>query len=465
MSDENVSYGIQLPLDQLESELFAEDQVKRQYCLDEKIKKLFCGDDPNCIEWKPNDGFRMWEKPSFYSDIKCNDDKECDNNNPWYPQCKKNGNGDKVCAYDPDPNDIIPGTCQIISKNKCLSMSEFPYDCSDSGCTDKLNTSAPYYEWHITNMNPCGDSNTCPGPGQSCIEGKCTCSTNNDCFGSDKCINGTCQGGGRCVIGNYALKRWCSYPNSRCQKNDDGTYPPECNTDDSIIGGLSNIRPGLVDVPPWFYDDRTGNCYMTKQYCDRFNMNYNKPSCSKDSDCNPDEKCFEGNCTGPGSNCSQKSSVGDYVVDFTIGSTLFYLFQHKFKCKESFEWLNFSTLPTSIEKCVDIKKMFTKELMSDKFINGIPLYLITWKDKSLDDRFELGFIYNDIKKKFPNILKKIKGFWYVSMKTKDIPKENNKDIKRIYVTLARSKEMTKSFVNVVNNTKSFDKQMLEKIFL
>lgn len=52
---------------------------------------------------------------------------------------------------------------------------------------------------------------------------------------------------GKCVYGNFALRKWCELPDMR----------------------RFEVVPGVTDVHPFAYDEHTGKCSLTREYCEK----------------------------------------------------------------------------------------------------------------------------------------------------------------------------------------------------
>lgn len=70
---------------------------------------------------------------------------------------------------------------------------------------------------------------------------------------------------GQCVLALNQLKTWCEMPWTR-------PGPPNSKDDSPAAGKLSLedrilLHPQTRMHPPFYYDDRSGKCYMTKDYC------------------------------------------------------------------------------------------------------------------------------------------------------------------------------------------------------
>lgn len=86
---------------------------------------------------------------------------------------------------------------------------------------------------------------------------------------------------GKCVYGNFVLRKWCTSPSER----------------------RDEVVPGVTDVHPFAYDEHTGKCGLTREYCER-DM----------------QESYEVDSKGRG-NCY--STTGQSVGEFFLGKTVF----------------------------------------------------------------------------------------------------------------------------------------------
>ena len=166
-------------------------------------------------------------------------------------RCQKVAATDKGIRYIPKDNhriypchrglkDCQHGQCKIVTKEKCESLSQLPFD-KDTG---KDMVKIPC---HTTPPTPCPQHLTCDSKTNTCIP---------------KYPYLEFNGHGQCVYGNFALLKWCKFPKARRLKEE----------------------PGVTDVPPFHYNTITGKCEITKDYCDRMGVSYkldakNRPTC------------------------------------------------------------------------------------------------------------------------------------------------------------------------------------------
>lgn len=149
--------------------------------------------------------------------------------------------------------DCEHGRCVISSKELCMKKSQLPYDSLGN-----------------------------ERDGEPCIDGKClnnkVCGKNNKCYSRKPYLE---FHDGKCVYGNFVLRKWCEIPSSRRPE-------PE---------------PGVTDVTPFVYDVTTGKCSISKPYCEK-DM---KVSYKVDEDGRP--TCY--------------SSTGQLAGEFFLGKTIF----------------------------------------------------------------------------------------------------------------------------------------------
>jgi len=491
MSDEN-KCGTYTSIDLAESMSYATSKVLYEYCSDPNLLKLICTtdegkplNDTNCLLWKKDDNLQSWKESTKLSSKKCDTDSDC-RSSRLFNKCISSDDGN-YCGCTTSTHKA--GTCEIRTEEKCMSESALPYVCDDNSCEDikpkqypditnqedctkagKIwtpasdddpdskavceDTQKDYLEWRLNDALPCNnETNQCKNP-KNCSNGKCTCTSDDDCWGSGVCTKGFCTGGGRCIYGNSYSRKYCENPISRCAPVD-GNYPDECK------GGPTKV--GVTDVPPFRYDVHSGKCFITPKYCSRFNvdyMNFGK-DCTQDSDCydsggvcdSETRKCLTSN-----GKCDDSQSVGDIIVNNTIGKTLFALIKNLGKCSKesfvkesSFDWLDFAKIPEEINESIDEKYVLTKEVIKKDLIPGINFYVMTCKFPPYNVSYQkVGFIGNEIKKKFPFIVKKKNGEQYLHMKKKNIHK-NEKHLKTIYFYVAKSKNLLNLFIEKANN--------------
>jgi hypothetical protein len=458
--------------------------------------------------WKENKKMQQWSTPSYRSEHLCSNDGDCEKV-LGAPNCLLNPvTNNKVCSFVPNTNS---GTCVVNTEKLCLSSSKIPYicdtksckiitekqkcdnantckskkcnngfcscslpsDCDSNKCQDGICQTPPntqYTEWRsdIT----CSDSEPCPNGLNCSSQNKCEgCRTSEDCPGASTCDSGVCTGG-RCILGNWALKQWCEQPLSRCQPNDDGTYPDSCN-------GSSN-SPGVTDIPPFAYNPKTGKCHITKKYCDYFSLGYDSPvtcknnedcgnnricnmqlgedigichplTCENDNDCGGKETiCSGGFCTGPTSDCYK--NVGQDIGEFIYGKTIFrWFFMNHGKCNESYEpkklpeQLNnlFRNFPEKVVVKADQQDMIRKKIIYKNYVGNINLYYIEWKDKTKGTGVDASEVY----KEFPNTIFKQKDKKVVIIKKADVIKEKDPKLKKLYLTLNSLIFFDNMFVN------------------
>lgn len=523
---------------------YACDQINRLKCNDVEVQNQVCAiQGQNCLQWKQNDNMRIWNTPSLVTSKKCTpstvigDCKDQSGASECVPVKNSKGETEHFCGYKPtlgfgpnaDPvSGIQSGKCHVIDQETCSKYSKSPFTCTESGCKFIKNATGAYTEWSpyagmCDDGRTCSTDSDCPQgnfcrlnssqelvcrlqggssclPGSTCINGVCSCdstttSPNPDdlCPGTSTCNNGLCtttlddptNPTGQCVLGNFINKEWCENPQSRCAPDSSGNYPKECHG--------STSSPGITDVPPFFYNDKIGQCFMTKDYCSFFDMEYTGTTCTPqaDSDGKPTKSdctntqwdiCVpnsdgSGNCVGPGVECNL--NTGDDIAQFIVGKTLFALFsgrhcdlykhphelklntkstpkgkgvdKHKGlntqeKLMDIFKQLN--NLPQTLESLADPKMIASKKLLQKDFVPGIDLYLITWKPEAgiKPNNIRVGFDINQVKAKYPNMISKNKGLLHIKINKKDIGID--KGIKRMYLTLGTLDSMS---INIANN--------------
>ncbi len=119
---------------------------------------------------------------------------------------------DFYCPLGVSGCDEAAGNCKFLTKDSCLAQSG---DFKDQGQGTK-----PYLEWHPE------------------LVGAKTSSGENI---------------GKCVMGNFSLRDWCENPHSR---------------------RAGQFVAGVTNVPPFNYNQTTGICEMTKDYCKYMGVGY-----------------------------------------------------------------------------------------------------------------------------------------------------------------------------------------------
>jgi hypothetical protein len=147
------------------------------------------------------------------------------------------------------------GHCKIATKNKCDSISQLPFDPVSGNSYSKITCSKEI---------DCQSNFTCNPKSKTCIPKNPYLEFRD----------------GKCVYGNFALMKWCKFPNQRRLKGE----------------------VGVTDVPPFKYDPTTGKCEITKDYCDWMGISYK-------IDHNGEPTCY--------------SQTGQQIGEFLLGKTIF----------------------------------------------------------------------------------------------------------------------------------------------
>ena len=184
----------------------------------------------------------------------CKDSWVLDSKHQQYP-CPQ---GVKDCDF---------GHCKVGSKARCQELSATPYN-------DETGEDWP--------LETCVDATSVCPDGKKCME---TQDENGDSI--FKCVEpkmylewrepDASNPNGRCIYGNFPLRKWCKHPSKRR---------------DSPI-------PGVTNVPPFRYEEDTGKCFITPQYCDYMKVDWNAEN----------QEC--------------ELSVGDWIGEFFLGRTIF----------------------------------------------------------------------------------------------------------------------------------------------
>lgn len=535
-------YGTITSVDIATAYAYACDRINMEKCNDSEAQAKVCAHKGlNCLKWKQNDSMRIWNPPSLITQKECTEDTKVHDckDQSGAPDCIKNilpsPAPQLVCGYKPAlgfgkdavEGGIQSGKCHIIDKQTCIKYSKLPYTCDATECKFIKDAKGAYTEWSpyagMCNDNrSCIEDTDCPQgnycmlnsamqftcqlqggstcqPGSVCDNGVCTCKNSEGkddddlCAGTSVCTEGLCSTSlgnvpvGQCILGNFINKQWCENPQSRCAPDDSGNFPSECQG--------SSTQKGVTDVPPFFYNNKIGQCFMTKDYCTFFDLDiYSGKSCTPQigpdgeftkSTCTntPWDICYPrqdsggkiGDCTGPGAKCSP--SAGESFGEFLVGKTLFAAFSGKHcdlykhphelaKSKEQSkvqdtDWKNkllnifkqFANLPKTLETIADPSLVESKKLLQKDFTPGINLYLITWKPEAdiKPANIRVGFDVNQVRNKYPQIIYKRNGLLYIKINKKDIT--NDKALKRLYLALGTLDWMTINISNMFLNSK------------
>lgn len=268
----------------------------------------------------------------------------------------------------------------------------------------------------------------CPPGATGCFDGKCIITSSNECskhslypystdtdatpidnpnkipyleFRSDKRYP---QAGERCYFGNSELKKWCLSPGAR--------------------------KPPDDKAPPFGYDSTSGQCFVSKDYCDNKGLNYSKPDVGVNID-------GIGTTTNYGGTCYE--TTGIKIAETLFGETL--------------------TRGIAANCNILSDKNFKKNLKcvyKDYISKGINLYIFEYSDEALKihpdyKRIQLGFLADELKKNYPEIIEKKDGRLYIS-----IPKDKLRDRKywKIYNTLQFREPFLKKYFNIALDNKN-----------
>ena len=427
-------------VDILSALAYARDQINKLKCNDPDIIKAACAKSQTqqCIKWKDDDSGRLWDHVCKRGDKLCSTDDDCKVGSQGLNQCLEDPRTNKkVCSYCTIGEES--GHCHIVAPDTCSNspsdggVSLLPYTCDQNGECKSLSKDelkkGMYSEWHADPSK---------------------------------------ENGGQCVFGNFLLKQWCENPKSRCVADKDGKYPPQCKEDDNT--------PGVTDVPPFAYNSSTGTCSMTNSYCDRFGMDFTKSkACTTDKDCEGDTMCYKDTisnssyCVGPESECTE--STGQKIGEFFVGKTLFRMFKSDVQCdfysnKASTSkgtinnmFRQFDNAPSMIRSPADPRDVEKKVLVGKDFAGpGINMYTIHWKpDSGITPMVQTGFLANEVKRRYPRLVKKRKGRRYIEINKNAI--KGNKDIKRMYLSIFTKGWLMQNFMDAVSIGKTMKQSM------
>ena len=240
------------------------------------------------------------------------------------------------CVPDPSkPENGCPnGTCNIISKDFCetIGNSDYPYKTDVSGT---IKPGAKEFD----QLKPF------------------------IAFRNDKC-----------VFANPLSKRWCISPVSRQQ----------------------NFQHGVTDVPPFSFDDSTGKCSMSEDYCNWMGKDFDSS---------------KGDCV---------ESTGQQIGEFILGNTIFRFFNDLVKKRQDGCFYNvekdtnqtdLNTITNSepykqfkesyqkLDECkflIDDRFVKNKTLIQKNFLPNVNLYMVEWNDK-VDEHITYSFLESEIK--------------------------------------------------------------------
>ncbi len=334
MSTKNRTFtGAPTNIDLAKSVVFANEQISRIKCRDRDILKSICNkftERSDCdaykdLEWNQESSDKgVWTMPYYSPDSseKCETDPSsggsklidgkcgCMTNEDCLgtdkivaqrsPFCiavkcqfKSVSDQDFINVTDTSTNpidicgnkinifDFQYGMCKIASKELCNNSSKLPY--KESGCSEEKRLTGE------CRVNPSAVVPTsCKNPDDDDDKDK------DPCKGIDTStyLEWDSQTNS-CIMGNHALKKYCEYPATRlgCAKcpteGQENCNSTTCDISDCGEDGrdkLGRIGGGVVDVPSFYYTDNgknlgsktTGSCFMTPDYCFRFNTRPSK---------------------------------------------------------------------------------------------------------------------------------------------------------------------------------------------
>lgn len=354
--------GLITPLDFLHATMYAMDRIKKEKCQDPDILKQYPG-----LLWKTDEQHRIYPCPSASLE---------------------------GCEH---------GKCHIANGSTCKSVSQLPYDAKTG---EKLPTMA---------CNKDDDCKVMPY-NAVCLDGKDgkTCQPKYS-YVEWRASTGATAGApidpdGKCIFGNFALKRWCEVPSQR---------RPE------------SMR-GVTDVPPFSYDPDKGKCSITKDYCKWMGVSF------KDSDKYGRPDCYE-------------TAIQKFFEDFVMGKTIFRgLEKGAQKIGKLFE--GFNSLPQTVEKIADKRYVESYKLLGENFAGkGIHLYQFFWTEDAVKLDYSTrkptcGFFSEEIEAIYPEIIKTKNGVKFIVISRTQI-KQNN-SLKRIYLTAGSGQWMLESVIKM-----------------
>ncbi len=301
----------------------------------------------------------------------------------------------------------------IVWNQTSTSCSDSSYYCPDNlcpcpqgGCTFGENGCKQISDYaHNLNSTPS------PPP---CATGDLGCRDSNVYPYTEWRADTSHPNGGVCILGNPFFRRWCETPSSR--------------SDSSV--------PGETNVTPFAYDPSSGNCYVTKNYCEHdmaidCNDMTNPPDVCNTS---PQGVSLGGCCDS----CHVPAGQA-FVEDFITGRTIF----------------------RGLKKLSDRRYKTNITLLGKDFAGkGVNLYLFNY----IPDAFRkepkykvlnIGFMSDEVKKMYPKNVVKEEGIEYIRISLDDTKKtgEKGRNLKRMYNTYTYNDVALKMFSGVLPQLK------------
>ena len=457
------------------------------------------------IQWKENNQTKLWPSDQGrYFDPCDPKNNNCSNG----LNCIKNKDDSQYyCGFNSD--EIPAGNTVITNKQTCINLSTPVYTCPTNAsslddCKSTLKNASTgsdglrYVEWHED--NPVDPNNKYGG---KCVYGNFTLKAYAEFPQSHSMA--TKEGGtpppfyydqdnGKM----YITPAYCHYfgleygtgsknssePDDSCKGTSSWKRSEDCNLVGATcrhmcVSGDTTNTPGYygaikcntdADCPN--SDTTLAKGEMTRTKC----LNVDKT--------NPNNKI----CIGDSSDCF--TTTGAEVLEMLVGNTLFNAIEgtqaagdcvkntandifHDSKMKENYGYdndnendiknkklnseninnmfSNFNKISNQVSKIADSKYMETKKiLMKDYAGKGVNLYLIKWDLKAtklgIPSINDIGFDYDEIIKKYPEICTKYKDTKFISINKKQLA---NNDIKRLYVYIG-SNGWIKEMINNLN---------------
>jgi hypothetical protein len=473
---------------------YAQNRINKEKSEDPDIINEICSnicntksvDDCNScktgINWKENNANKLWpSNQGRYFDFCDPKNNNCGDN----LKCIKNPNDSQYhCGFNSD--DIPAGNTVITNKQTCINLSVPVYTCSENArslddCTSSIKNASTgsdglrYIEWHED--NPVDPNNKYGG---KCVYGNFTLKAYAEFPQSHAMAKK--EGGvpppfyydqdnGKA----YITPEYCHYfgleygtgsknnadSDDSCKGNNYWGRTEDCN----LIGGKCRhicISKDTEETPGYYGAIKCN----TDADCPNSDPSFvkgemTKTKCLNVDKSNPNNKI----CIGDSSDCFK--TTGDEVIQMLVGNTLFNAIEgtkamgdcvkntandifHDTKTKENYNnknntkinsenigtmFANFDKISDQVSKIADSNYMESKKiLMKDYAGKGIHLYLIKWDLKAtklgISSINDIGFDYDEIIKKYPEICTKFKDTKFISINKKQLA---NNDIKRIYV--------------------------------
>jgi len=462
-------------------------------------------DCKNNIKWKPDDTNKLWPAGNQkYFGAECKTDSDCSFDKNLKCLLNYQPKPFLQCGFDPDESPC--GHCAITSKKTCLNLSTPVYKCPDNaksmddcestvkkynaindatgstgstGYTEFAKASGlRYCEWHNDDIPDINNPS-----GGTCVYGNFTTKAYAEFPQTHSMVKK--EGG---VVPPYYYDRdnskmyitpeYCNYfgllygTGGKDNSDKDNDKCEWTRTDDCpLIGAKCRhvcVAPDTHNTPGYFGGikcNTDADCPSSDDTLVDGTMG--KTKCINIDKSNPENKV----CIGDSSSCV--TTTADEILEFIVGNTLFNAIEgtkamkdcvkntiHDYAdIKENFESKNnitemfskFNSISDKASKLSDSKYMENKKIiMKDVAGQGINLYLIKWNiyatQLGIPSINDIGFDYDEVVKKYPEICTNFKDAKFISIDKKQL---TNNNIKRIYVYIG-SNDWIKTMIKSLN---------------